>query len=143
MNGKAFAILNPRSFVGIFSDYGCENTETSVSLTDSDVLSQKGKKTEVRPEKPKVTYSVALATGAFATGRFWLCTWQFYSVGKDKVNNWQFCILRITVIFFFFFGTIQRMSLSWANALVGFYPGTVDPIISFINKFDFNTVFEC
>ena len=56
MNGKAFAILNPRSFVGIFSDYGCENTETSVSLTDSDVLSQKGKKTEVRPEKPKVTY---------------------------------------------------------------------------------------
>ena len=142
MNGKAFAILNPRSFVGIFSDYGCENTEISVSLTDSDVLSQKGKKTEVRPEKPKVTYSVALATGAFATGRFWLCTWQFYSVGKDKVNNWQFCILRITVIVFFF-GTIQRMSLSWANALVGFYPGTVDPIISFINKFDFNTVFEC
>ena len=87
MNGKTFAILNPRSFVGIFSDYGCENTETSVSLTDSDVLSQKGKKTEVRPEKPKVTYSVALATGAFATGRFWLCTLKFYSVGKDKVNN--------------------------------------------------------
>ena len=141
MNGKAFAILNPRSFVGIFSDYGCENTETSVSLTDSD-LPLLGKKTEVRPEKPKVTYSVALATGAFATGRFWLCTWQFYSVGKDKVNNWQFCILKITAIVFFF-GTIQRMSLLWANALVGFYPGTVDPIISFINKFEFNTVFEC
>ena len=141
MNGKTFAILNPRSFVGIFSDYGCENTETSVSLTDSD-LPLLGKKTEVRPEKPKVTYSVALATGAFATGRFWLCTLKFYSVGKDKVNNWQFCILKITAIVFFFW-TIQRMSLSWANALVGFYPGTVDPIISFINKFDFNTVFEC
>ena len=73
MNGKAFAILNPRSFVGIFSDYGCENTETSVSLTDSD-LPLLGKKNEVRPEKPKVTYSVVLATGAFATDRFWLCT---------------------------------------------------------------------
>ena len=24
-------------FVGIFSDYGCENTEKSVSLTDGDV----------------------------------------------------------------------------------------------------------
>ena len=37
MNDKAFTILNLRSFVGIFSDYGCENTEKSVSLTDSDV----------------------------------------------------------------------------------------------------------
>ena len=29
MNDKAFTILNLRSFVGIFSDYGCENTEKS------------------------------------------------------------------------------------------------------------------
>ena len=37
MNGKAFTILNPRSFFGSFSDYGCYNTEGSVSLTDNDV----------------------------------------------------------------------------------------------------------
>ena len=29
--------VNPRSFFGRFSDYGCYNTEGSVSLTDNDV----------------------------------------------------------------------------------------------------------
>ena len=33
MNGEAFTILNPRSFVGIFLDYGYQNTEKSVSLS--------------------------------------------------------------------------------------------------------------
>ena len=47
MNDKAFTILNLRSFVGIFSDYGCENTEKSVLLTDSDV------QTLLAEEKPK------------------------------------------------------------------------------------------
>ena len=37
MNGKAFTILDPRSFVGIFSDYGCQNTEKSASLTGSGI----------------------------------------------------------------------------------------------------------
>ena len=37
MNNKALTILNPRSFVGIFSDYGCSKTEKSVSFTDTDV----------------------------------------------------------------------------------------------------------
>ena len=37
MNGKAFTILNTRSFVKIFSDNGCQNTEKSVSLTGSDI----------------------------------------------------------------------------------------------------------
>ena len=38
MNGKAFTILNPRSFVRIFSDYFCLKTEIFVStLTESDV----------------------------------------------------------------------------------------------------------
>ena len=34
---KALTILNTRSFVRIFSDYGCQNTEKSVSLTASDI----------------------------------------------------------------------------------------------------------
>ena len=37
MNNKALTILNPRSFLGIFSDYGCSKTEKSVSFTDTDV----------------------------------------------------------------------------------------------------------
>ena len=38
MNGKAFTILNPRSFVRIFSDYFCLKSEIFVStLTESDV----------------------------------------------------------------------------------------------------------
>ena len=35
MNSKAFTILNPWLFIGIFSDYSC--TEKFVSLTNSDV----------------------------------------------------------------------------------------------------------
>ena len=64
MNGEAFAIFNPRSFVGmIFSDYGCLNTEKSVLLTDSDV--QTFLEDNVRKEKPIVTYSVALIMAFF------------------------------------------------------------------------------
>ena len=37
MNSKAFTILNLWLFIGIFSDYSCENTEKFVSLTNSDV----------------------------------------------------------------------------------------------------------
>ena len=36
-NGKAYTIPNTRSFVKIFSDYGCQNTEKFVSLTGSDI----------------------------------------------------------------------------------------------------------
>ena len=37
-------------------------------------------------------------TEIFATGRFWLCTWKTFFVGKDQFNNWQFCILKIRLI---------------------------------------------
>ena len=57
MNSKTFINLNPR----FSSDDGCQNTENFVSLTDSDVQKfLEGKKTKIRKEKPKVTYSVAL-----------------------------------------------------------------------------------
>ena len=68
MNGKAFTILNPRSFVGIFSNYGCRKTEISVStLTDSDVETfLERKNIRIRNEKPKVTYLVALVMAFLA-----------------------------------------------------------------------------
>ena len=37
-------------------------------------------------------------TGRFATGRFWPFTWKTSSVGKDKVNKWEFCKFKITTI---------------------------------------------
>ena len=60
---------------------------------------------------------------------FWLCTWKISSVGEEKVNNWEFCILKITLMIqgFFFI-----LSLS-VNALHDFYSGIVDPFI-FIRK---------
>ena len=39
MNDEALTILNPWLFVRIFLDYGCLNTEKSVSLTDIDFQS--------------------------------------------------------------------------------------------------------
>ena len=39
--------------------------------------------------------------GRFATGRFcisWVCAWKISSVGKNKVNNWEFCTLKTTSI---------------------------------------------
>ena len=36
INGIVFTVLNPRWLVGIFSDYGCQNTKKFVSFTDSD-----------------------------------------------------------------------------------------------------------
>ena len=54
MNGNAFTILSPRYFVGIFSDYGCQITEKSVSLTDSDVQTfleeEENRYTEIKTE---------------------------------------------------------------------------------------------
>ena len=52
-------------------------------------------------------------TGRFATGRFWPFTWKTSSVGKDKVNKWEFCKLKITTIV----------------ALYDFYSGIVDLFI--------------
>ena len=62
MNGKAFTILNPRSFVRIFSDYVCQKAEIFVStLADSDVETfLERKENQIRNEKPKPTYLVAL-----------------------------------------------------------------------------------
>ena len=46
-------------------------------------------------------------TERFTTDRFWLCTWKISSVGKDKVNNWEFCKLKIMAIVVFVM--IQRI----------------------------------
>ena len=47
-------------------------------------------------------------TGRFASSRFWRFTWKTSSAGKDKVNNWEFCKLKITTIVVFVI-MIQRV----------------------------------
>ena len=61
MNGKALIILNPRSFLRIFSDYVCQKAEIFVStLADSDVETfQEREENQIQNEKPKPTYLVA------------------------------------------------------------------------------------
>ena len=58
-------------------------------------------------------------TGRFSTGRFWLCTWKISSVGKDKVNNWEFCKLKITAIVVLLYDSTRFFILNLsANALI-------------------------
>ena len=47
--------------------------------------------------------------------RFWQFTWKTSSVGKDKVNKWEFCKLKITTIVVFVI-MIQRIFPSEESA---------------------------
>ena len=66
MNSEALTILNTRPFVGTFSDYVKTLNTPYRSQKVTFKLFKKGKKTDVRKGKPKVTYSVALVTAFFA-----------------------------------------------------------------------------
>ena len=37
-------------------------------------------------------------SGRFATSRVWLCTWINFGSRQGKVNNWEFCKLKVTSI---------------------------------------------
>ena len=149
MNTGAFNILNPRSFVGIFSDYGCQNTEKSVLLTESDVQTflegEENQNTERKTESCVFSclsngisrgWERKSTTGIFVTSRFWPCTWKISSVGKAKsitknFTYWKLDPLFVFVVFqlisfFFFFFFILRLS---AQALYDFYSGIVNPFI--------------
>ena len=41
-------------------------------------------------------------SGRFATSRVWLCTWINFGSRQGKVNNWEFCKLKVTPIVCFF-----------------------------------------
>ena len=78
-------------------------------------------------------------TGRFSTGRFWLCTWKISSVGKDKVNNWEFCKLKITAIAvllwfnaFFYLEPLRQRTYSQ------FFSGLAILLFSFVHKVDFS-----
>ena len=87
------------------------NTKKSVSLTDSEVQTfLEGEENQYTKRKTEsyvfsgFGVSISLGwewkstTGRFATDRFWPFTWKTSFVGKDKVNKWEFCNLKITII---------------------------------------------
>ena len=80
-------------------------------------------------------------TGRFATGRFWPFTWKTSSVGKDKVNKWEFCKLKITIIVVFVI-MIQHIfpSQGWApshSTIV--IRGLSTHLFSFVNEVGFSS----
>ena len=76
-------------------------------------------------------------TGRFVTDRFWPCTRHISSVGKDQVNNWEFCELKITPIVCFC--SVSTHFKPSANALYDFYSEIVDPLFLFIKIIDFSS----
>ena len=133
MRNKAFIILYlPWFFVGIFSDYGCLNTEKFAPLTDSDVQTLiEGKKPKYVEKTESCVFSSfgndisrdwerKLINGIFATGRFWLCTWKTSSIAKDKFSNWEFCLFKLgPLLFLQIFNAFFILSLS-VNTLYNF-----------------------
>ena len=70
-------------------------------------------------------------SGRFATSRVWMCTWINFGSWQGKVNNWEFCKLKVTPIVCFFDSTHFS---SWALSpthFTTFFSRTVDPFFSF------------
>ena len=92
-----------------------------VLLTDSEVQTllegEENQYTERKTESYVFSgFSVSISLGwewksttrRFVTGPFLPFTWETSSVGKDKVNEWEFCKLKITTIIVFIIMT-QRI----------------------------------
>ena len=104
MNGKAFTILDTTCLSELSRITAAKTLKNSVSLTDSEVQTfLKGKENQYTKRKTEsflfsgFSVSISLGwewkstTGRFSTSRFWPFTWKTSSVGKDKVNKWEFC----------------------------------------------------
>ena len=121
MNGKAFTILNPRSFVRDFfglwllkhwkiriayrqwrSNFSLEGEENQKTRrkTESYVFSGFGYGIPHSRERKSIT-------GRFATGRFWPCNWKIPSVVRANSKTENFLYWRWGPLFVFV--VIQRM----------------------------------
>ena len=121
MNGKAFTILITSCLSELSWIMVAKTLKKSVSLTDNEVQTfLEGEENQYTKRKTEsyvfsgFGVSISLGwewkstTGRFVTGRFWPFTWKTSSVGKDKVNKWEFCKLKITTIVVFVI-MIQRI----------------------------------
>ena len=90
----------PLLFVGIFSDYGCQNTEKSVSPIDNDAqtFEEREKNQNTKRKTKSYVYSSfgngfsrgwerKSTTGRFVAGRFWPYIWKISSVCKDNMGK--------------------------------------------------------
>ena len=121
MNGKAFTILNTSCLSELSRIMAAKTLKKSVSLTDNEVQTfLEGEENQYTKRKTESYvfsgFGVGISfgwewkstTGRFATSLFWPFTWKTSSVGKDKVNKWEFCKLKITTIVVFVI-MIQRI----------------------------------
>ena len=128
MNGKAFTILITSCLSELSWIMVAKTLKKSVSLTDNEVQTfLEGEENQYTKRKTESYVfsgfgdSISLGwewgstTGRFATNRFWSSTWKTSSVGKDKVNKWEFCKLKITTIEVFVI-MMQRIFSSWEFA---------------------------
>ena len=77
-------------------------------------------------------------SGRFATSRVWMCTWINFGSWQGKVNNWEFCKLKVTPIVCFFDSTHFS---SWALSpthFTTFFRGLSILFFPFINNVDFS-----
>ena len=141
----------------IFVDYGCQNTEKSVSLTDSDVqtllIGEENQNTEIKPKDTlfngfgsgiSLGWERKSTAGRFASRRFWPCTRKISSIGKDQVNNWEFCILKITPTVCFC--SVAPLFSAWALAPTYwtiFIRDLSILLFSYVNKVEFFLVKGC
>ena len=109
-------------FVGASSNFMADKTlKKTLLMTDSEVQTfLKGEENQYTERKTEsyvfsgFSVSISLGwewkstTGRFVTGPFRPFTWKTSSVGKDKVNKWEFSKLKITTIVVFVI-MIQRI----------------------------------
>ena len=113
-------------------------------------------KTKIRKEKPKDTLFNGFGSGIslgwerkstaerFASRRFWPCTRKISSIGKDQVNSWEFCILKITPTVCFC--SVAPLFSAWALAPTYwtiFIRELSILLFSFVNKVEFLSVKGC
>ena len=85
MNGKAFTILNPRPLSEHFRIMATKKIKNAYHLqTVTFELSEKGKRTKIRKEKPKVTFSMALVVAFLAAKNK---TWQLEDLPQADFNH--------------------------------------------------------
>ena len=108
MNGKAFTVLNTCNLSELSRNMALKNPYRWQTVRFK-LLDLQGEENHYSKEAESLVFSgfgVSISrgwerkstTGRFATGRFWPFTWKTSFVGKDKVNRWEFCKLKITTI---------------------------------------------
>ena len=147
MNGKAFTILNRKSFFGIFPDCSFKKIMKNPYRlpTVTFIEGEENQNTKRKTESYVFSgfdYGISRGwerqstTGRFAAGLFWPCTWKISSVGKDQLNNWEFWAHLKTWV-----ESPQKQThvftFQCANALYDFYSRLWILSFSFIIKVDF------